>query len=147
MPLLEVKQMTHFFGGLRAVHDYNLQVEPNQIRGLIGPNGAGKTTIFNLITGVYAPTEGDIVLGNETINGLQPYQIASRGLGRTFQNLRLWRHMTVLDHIKMARYSKIKYGLIGAFFDTPKRQKEELEIDKFALDLLDLVGLATWQTN
>ena len=74
MPLLEVKQMTHFFGGLRAVHDYNLQVEPNQIRGLIGPNGAGKTTIFNLITGVYAPTEGDIVLGNETINGLQPYR-------------------------------------------------------------------------
>ncbi len=141
MPLLEVKQMTHFFGGLRAVHDYNLQVEPNQIRGLIGPNGAGKTTIFNLITGVYNPTEGDIVLGNETINGLQPFQIASRGLGRTFQNLRLWRHMTVLEHVKMARYSKIKYGLIGAFFDTPKRRKEEHEIEQLAYDLLDLVGI------
>jgi branched-chain amino acid transport system ATP-binding protein len=123
MPLLEVKQMTHFFGGLRAVHDYNLQVEPNQIRGLIGPNGAGKTTIFNLITGVYDPTEGDIVLENDTIKGLQPFQIASRGLGRTFQNLRLWRHMTVLEHVKMARYSKINYGLIGAFFDTPKRRR------------------------
>jgi len=141
MPLLEVKQMTHFFGGLRAVHDYNLQVEPNQIRGLIGPNGAGKTTIFNLITGVYDPTEGDIVLDSQTINGLKPYQIASRGLGRTFQNLRLWRHMTVLEHVKMARYSKIKYGLTGAFFDTPKRQKEEREIDKLAYDLLDLVGI------
>ena len=141
MPLLEVKQMTHFFGGLRAVHDYNLQVEPNQIRGLIGPNGAGKTTIFNLITGVYDPTEGDIVLENETIKGLQPFQIASRGLGRTFQNLRLWRHMTVLEHVKLARYSKINYGLVGAFFDTPKRQKEEREIEQLAFDLLDLVGI------
>ncbi len=141
MPLLEVKQMTHFFGGLRAVHDYNLQVEPNQIRGLIGPNGAGKTTIFNLITGVYDPTEGDIVLEKKTIKGLKPNQIASRGLGRTFQNLRLWRHMTVLEHVKMARYSKLNYGLVGAFFDTPKRQKEEREIDKLAFDLLDLVGI------
>jgi branched-chain amino acid transport system ATP-binding protein len=141
MPLLEVKQMTHFFGGLRAVHDYNLHVEPGQIRGLIGPNGAGKTTIFNLITGVYNPTEGEITLENEPIKGLQPYQIASRGLGRTFQNLRLWRHMTVLDHVKMARYSKIDYGLIGAFFDTPRRMKQEGEIEQLALELLELVGV------
>jgi branched-chain amino acid transport system ATP-binding protein len=141
MPLLEVKHMTHFFGGLRAVHDYNLQVDPNQIRGLIGPNGAGKTTIFNLITGVYDPTEGEIVLENETIKGLQPFQIASRGLGRTFQNLRLWRHMTVLEHVKLAHYSKINYGLIGAFFDTPRRQKEEREIERVAHDLMDLVGV------
>jgi branched-chain amino acid transport system ATP-binding protein len=141
MPLLEIKRMTHFFGGLRAVHDYNLQVEPTQIRGLIGPNGAGKTTIFNLITGVYNPTEGEILLENEMINGLQPNQIASRGLGRTFQNLRLWRHMTVLEHVKLARYSKLNYGLVGAFFDTPKRQKEESAIDKLAFDLLDLVGI------
>ena len=141
MPLLEVKQMTHYFGGLRAVHDYNLQVEPNQIRGLIGPNGAGKTTIFNLITGVYEPTEGQIVLENESIKGLQPFQIASRGLGRTFQNLRLWRHMTVIEHVKMARYSKITYGLTGAFFDTRLRQEEEHEIEQIALELLDLVGV------
>jgi branched-chain amino acid transport system ATP-binding protein len=141
MPLLDVKHMTHFFGGLRAVHDYNLQVEPNQIRGLIGPNGAGKTTVFNLITGVYTPTQGDIVLENKSIKGLQPFQIASRGLGRTFQNLRLWRHMTVLEHVKLARYSKIKYGLMGAFFDTPRRQKEEHEIEQLANDLMDLVGI------
>ena len=141
MPLLEVKQMTHYFGGLRAVHDYNLHVEPNQIRGLIGPNGAGKTTIFNLITGVYEPTEGQIVLENESIKGLQPFQIASRGLGRTFQNLRLWRHMTVIEHVKMARYSKITYGLTGAFFDTRLRQEEEHEIEQIALELLDLVGV------
>ncbi|MCJ7823838.1 MAG: ABC transporter ATP-binding protein, partial [Anaerolineales bacterium] len=103
--------------------------------------GAGKTTVFNLITGVYDPTEGDIVLENETIKGMQPFQIASRGLGRTFQNLRLWRHMTVLEHVKLARYSKINYGLIGAFFDTPKRKKEEREIEHLANDLMDLVGI------
>lgn len=141
MPLLEVNQMTHFFGGLRAVHDYNLQVEPGQIRGLIGPNGAGKTTIFNLITGVYNPTEGEIILEQRSITGLQPNQIASQGLGRTFQNLRLWRHMTVLEHVKMARYSKIDYGLAGAFFNTPKRVKGELEIERMAMDLLTLVGV------
>jgi len=95
MPLLEVQNMTHFFGGLRAVHAYNLAIERGQIRGLIGPNGAGKTTIFNLITGIYTPTEGDILLEGQSIKGMRPDQIASRGLGRTFQNLRLWRHMTV----------------------------------------------------
>ena len=141
MPLLEVNQMTHFFGGLRAVHDSNLQLEPGVIRGLIGPNGAGKTTIFNLITGVYNPTEGEIILDDRPINGLQPNQIASRGLGRTFQNLRLWRHMTVLEHVKMARYSKIDYGLVGAFFNTPKRVNGELKIEQMAMELLDLVGV------
>ncbi|MFQ5613310.1 MAG: ABC transporter ATP-binding protein [Anaerolineae bacterium] len=141
MPLLRVENMTHYFGGLRAVHNYNLEVEPGQIRGLIGPNGAGKTTIFNLITGIYRPTTGKIFLGDKNIIGLQPYQIASRGLGRTFQNLRLWRYMTVLEHVKMARYSRISYGLIGAFFGTAKRHKEEAEIEEKAYHLLELVGV------
>jgi len=141
MALLEVQHMTHYFGGLRAVHDYNLAIEPGQIRGLIGPNGAGKTTVFNLITGIYTPTEGEIMLDGSSIKGLQTNEIAARGLGRTFQNLRLWRHMTVLEHIKLARYSKIDYGLMGAFFDTPKRVREEAEIEKVAHDLLDLVGI------
>ena len=118
--LLNVDQMTHYFGGLRAVHNYNLQIKPQQITGLIGPNGAGKTTIFNLITGVYTPTEGSIQLEGQNIKGLETNQIASRGLGRTFQNLALWRHMNVLDHIKMAHYSQLTYGLIGAFFNTGK---------------------------
>jgi len=134
--------MTHDFGGLRAVHNYNLEVELGQIRGLIGPNGAGKTTIFNLITGVYTPTEGDILLNGERINGLQPHQIASMGLGRTFQNLLLWRHMTVLEHVKMARYSKITYGLVGAFFGTPKRHREEAAIERKAYELLELLDIA-----
>ena len=141
MTLLDINNMTHFFGGLRAVHKYNLNINPGQIRGLIGPNGAGKTTIFNLITGVYSPTEGEIRLGGQSIKGLPPNEIASRGLGRTFQNLRLWRHMTVLEHVKMSRYSKITYGLIGAFFGTPKRQREEAQIETLAYDLLELVGV------
>ncbi|UCG13784.1 MAG: ABC transporter ATP-binding protein [Deltaproteobacteria bacterium] len=142
MPLLEIKKMSHDFGGLRAVNGYDLTFEPGQIRGLIGPNGAGKTTIFNLITGIYIPTEGDILLNGKSIVGLKPYQIASMGLGRTFQNLRLWRHMTVLEHVKMARYSKINYGLVGSFFGTPKRNREEAEIDDLARSLLELVGVA-----
>jgi len=141
MPLLQINQMTHYFGGLRAVHDYNLEIEPGQIRGLIGPNGAGKTTIFNLITGIYTPTSGEILLDGKNIVGLPPYKIASLGLGRTFQNLRLWRHMTVLEHVMQARYSKLTYGLIGAFFGTPKRYRQEAESEKIALELLDLVGV------
>jgi branched-chain amino acid transport system ATP-binding protein len=113
MPLLEVRDMTHYFGGLRAVNNYNLTIEKGQIRGLIGPNGAGKTTIFNLITGVYHPTEGKILLEDKEITSLEPNQIADLGLGRTFQNLRLWRYLSVLDHVKMARYSKLTYGLMG----------------------------------
>lgn len=141
MTLLTVERMTHFFGGLRAVHDFNLDIEPGQIRGLIGPNGAGKTTIFNLITGIYSPTEGKIRLGGDSILGLHPHQIAARGIGRTFQDLRLWRHMTVLEHVKMARYSKLNYGLWGAFFDSAKCRREEAESEVRAMELLQLLGM------
>lgn len=139
MALLRVENMTHFFGGLRAVYNYSLEIDPGEIRGLIGPNGAGKTTIFNLITGIYRPTEGSVYLDGTDLVGLQPFQIASRGIGRTFQNLRLWRHMTVLEHVKQARYSKISYGLMGAFFGTPKRNREEAEIESRSYELLELV--------
>jgi branched-chain amino acid transport system ATP-binding protein len=132
MPLLKVNNMTHDFGGLRAVQNYNLEIDLGQIRGLIGPNGAGKTTIFNLITGMYKPTEGEVLLNGKKVNGLQPHRIASLGISRTFQNLLLWRHMTVLEHVKMAHYSKIRYGLIGAFFGTPGRHREEAEIEEKA---------------
>lgn len=141
MPLLQVKNMTHFFGGLRAVHNYDLEIEPGQVIGLIGPNGAGKTTIFNLITGIYQPTEGEIIFNGQNLVGLHPYQIAAQGVCRTFQTLRLWRHMTVLDHVKLARYSKIHYGLIGAFFGTGRRHREEAESEKMAYDLLEMVGI------
>ena len=141
MPLLRIKNMTHFFGGLRAVYNFNMEIEPGQVRGLIGPNGAGKTTIFNLITGIYRPTEGEVLLDGKNLVGLQPYDIAAIGISRTFQNLRLWRHMTVLDHVKLARYSKIQYGLIGAFFGTPQRHREEAESEEMAYSLLEMVGI------
>ena len=141
MTLLEVRNMTNWFGGLRAVYNYKLTIEPGQIRGLIGPNGAGKTTIFNLITGVYHPTKGTIILDGEDITALEPNQIADRGMSRTFQNLRLWRYLTVLDHVKMARYSKITYGLSGAFFGTRKRIEEERRNTEFAMELLSIVGI------
>jgi branched-chain amino acid transport system ATP-binding protein len=140
MALLQVNDMTHYFGGLRAVNNYSLQIEPGQLRGLIGPNGAGKTTIFNLITGRYTPTEGEIRLDGTSLIGLKPYEIASLGLGRTFQNLRLWRHMTVLEHVKMAHYSKLSYGLSGAFFNTRKRREQERDTAEEALILLKQVG-------
>jgi len=142
MPLLQISNMTHFFGGLRAVHDFNLEIEPGEIKGLIGPNGAGKTTIFNLITGIHTPSEGQILLSGDNIIGLQPHQVASRGLGRTFQNLLLWRHMNVLDHVKMAHYSQLTYGLFGALFGTAKRNREEAEVEAHSLRLMETFDVA-----
>lgn len=141
MPLLRVRNLSHDFGGLRAVRDYNLEIGTGRIRGLIGPNGAGKTTVFNLVTGIYRPSEGEIFLDGRKIDGLPPHRIASLGVSRTFQNLLLWRHMTVLEHVKVARYSKIRYGLFGAFFGTPGRHREEAEIEETAVRLLDRMGI------
>jgi branched-chain amino acid transport system ATP-binding protein len=141
MALLEVKQMSHHFGGLQAVSGYNLSLEPGEITGLIGPNGAGKTTIFNLITGIFRPAQGAIRFGGRDIVGKKPNQIAAMGLARTFQEMRLWRHMTVLDHIKMARYSKLSYGLWGAIFDTPKRNREEVRTTELAMEYLTMFGV------
>ena len=141
MPLLQIDKMTHYFGGLRAVYNYGLEISPGQIRGLIGPNGAGKTTIFNLITGIYQPTEGTISLQGDKLNGRSPHEITSMGIGRTFQNMLLWRHMTVLEHVKMARYSKLTYGLVGAFFGTAKRHQQEAESEEKAHYLLKMMGV------
>ena len=141
MSLLRVDNMTHFFGGLRAVHNYDLKIGPGEVHGLIGPNGAGKTTIFNLITGIYVPTEGHVYLEDNQLNGRSPHVIAAMGIGRTFQNMLLWRHMTVLEHVKMARYSKLGYGLIGAFFGTARRNREEAESEEKAYSLLKMFGV------
>jgi branched-chain amino acid transport system ATP-binding protein len=146
-PLLSVIDMTHYFGGLCAVNNFNLAIEPGQIKGLIGPNGAGKTTVFNLITGVYTPTEGTIELMGKNIKGLETHRIASMGLGRTFQNLALWRHMSVLDHIRMAHYSQLSYGLFGAFFGTPKCRKQEKEVAENSYRLLQLFDVAQFASQ
>ena len=137
-PLLKVEKMSHFFGGLCAVNNFNLELEAGQIRGLIGPNGAGKTTTFNLITGVYTPTEGTIELEGNSIIGLETHRIAAQGLGRTFQNLALWRHMNVLDHIRMAHYAQLDYGLFGAFFGTPACRRQEREVIENSERLLEI---------
>jgi branched-chain amino acid transport system ATP-binding protein len=141
MPLLRIEHLTVFFGGLRAVHDFSFEVERGQVRGLIGPNGAGKSTVFNLITGIHKPTEGQILFDGNSLLGLQPHEIAGLGVGRTFQNLRLWRHMTVREHVKLARYSKLKYGLLGAFLGTPARLKQESEAEEMADRLLEIMGV------
>ncbi len=139
--LLNVNKMTHYFGGLRAVYNYNLTVHPHQIIGLIGPNGAGKTTIFNLITGVHTPTEGTITLAGENIIGLETNLIAAKGLGRTFQNLALWRHMNVMDHVKMAHYSQLDYGLLGAFFNSPACRRQEASVRENTFRLMELFDI------
>ncbi len=139
MALLEVKRVTHNFGGLRAVHDYNLSLDRGEIRGLIGPNGAGKTTIFNLLTGIYRPSEGEVILDGKNVVGLAPHEIAARGLGRTFQEMKLWRHMTVLEHLKLAMYARIGYGLRGALFGTARRDAQEREFEEEARGLLRML--------
>ena len=141
MALLEVKHVSHRFGGLQAVRDYNLSVDGGEIAGLIGPNGAGKTTIFNLITGIYRPDEGEVLLAGRSTVGLAPHRIAAMGLGRTFQEMRLWRHMSVLDHLKMAMYSRIDYGLAGALLGTSRRSAQEEEFEDEAMGLLRMLGV------
>lgn len=143
--LLEVKNMSHCFGGLRAVSGFNLSVNPGQIHGLIGPNGAGKTTVFNLITGVHLPNEGELLLEGKSIRGLPTHRIAARGIGRTFQNLLLWRHLNVLDHIRMAHYAQLEYGLFGAIFASPgcrRQEKEITEQSRYLLETFDISRFA-----
>lgn len=142
--LLRVDHMTHYFGGLRAVHDYCLAIDAGEIRGLIGPNGAGKTTIFNLLTGIHTPSQGTIELEGVGLLGLRPHQIAARGLGRTFQNMLLWRHLCVLDHVKLAHYAQLEYGLAGAFFGLPRRNAEEKRIEDNARRLLETFDVARY---
>lgn len=141
MALLDVVDMSHNFGGLQAVSGYNLKLDPGQITGLIGPNGAGKTTIFNLISGIYRPVKGKVIFNGEDIVGKKPNQIAALGLARTFQEMRLWRHMTVLEHIKMARYAKLSYGLAGAILVTPKRRRQERQATEMGMAYLEMFGV------
>ena len=141
MSLLQIKDLTHFFGGLRAVYDYNLNLEKGEIVGLIGPNGAGKTTIFNLVTGAYKPTEGEVRLNGDNMVGLQPHQITTKGVARTFQTIRLWNELTVLDNIRIAHASRVKYNLLDSILHGQRYRREEKEIEEQALELLAVFGL------
>ncbi|MCK4315607.1 MAG: ABC transporter ATP-binding protein [Anaerolineae bacterium] len=141
MPLLQVRDLTHFFGGLRAVYDFNLDLKEGELVGLIGPNGAGKTTIFNLVTGAYKPTEGEVRLNGNHLVGLRPHQITTQGVARTFQSIRLWNELTVLDNICIAHASRIKYGLLDSILHSQRYRKEEQEIEEQAMELLAVFGL------
>ena len=141
MPLLQIKNLTHWFGGLRAVSDFNLNLQEGEIIGLIGPNGAGKTTVFNLVTGAYKPSEGEVRINGDDLVGLRPHQITAQGIGRTFQTIRLWNELTVLDNICIARASRIQYNLLDSILHGKGYQQEERQIKKRGMDLLTVFGL------
>jgi branched-chain amino acid transport system ATP-binding protein len=144
MPLLQIKGLTHYFGGLRAVYDYNLDLEEGELVGLIGPNGAGKTTIFNLVTGAYKPTAGEVRLNGDNLVGSRPHQITAQGIGRTFQTIRLWNELTVLDNVCIAHASRIEYGLLDSILYSRRYREEEQRIKEQAMELLAVFGLETY---
>lgn len=145
MPLLEIKDLTKNFGGLAAVSNVNIALEENQLVGLIGPNGAGKTTLFNLITGVYEPSEGDVLLEvdgqKHRLNGQKPYAIADLGLSRTFQNIRLFKDLPVLDNVLIAMNSKNKESFFSSVLRLPSFYEKEDMLKKEALKLLTIFDL------
>ncbi|HLE10904.1 MAG: high-affinity branched-chain amino acid ABC transporter ATP-binding protein LivG [Bdellovibrionales bacterium RIFOXYD12_FULL_39_22] len=139
--LLELKNVSIQFGGLRAVDALNLEIFAGDLVGLIGPNGAGKTTVFNLITGVYLPTEGDVLFDNNRLNGLRPYEISQLGMSRTFQNVRLFKEQSVLDNVLVGMHQHVAYGMASAVLRTKKFQEEENAIIQQAMELLAFMGL------
>lgn len=139
--MLNVENLTIRFGGLTAVSDFNLTIEPEQIVGLIGPNGAGKTTLFNMLTGVYTPTEGTISFLGEKINGLKPYDVTKKKIARTFQNIRLFSDLSVLDNVKISFNYRIKSSLFDSIVRTPKFNREEKEIRDKSIELLKIFSL------
>lgn len=142
MTLLKATKLSKVFGGLRAVSNFEVEIQQGELVGLIGPNGAGKTTAFNLLTGVYEPTDGEIELDGRSVVGLKPYQITQRGIARTFQNIRLFSNLSVLDNVKIAYHFHVKYGLLESVLRMGRYFKEEDEIEAKALRFLEIFQLA-----
>ena len=140
-PVLETRGLGISFGGLKAVQDFNIKLYKGELAGLIGPNGAGKTTVFNLLTGVYAPTEGSVILNGEVLNGKKTHQFVAAGIARTFQNIRLFKQMSVIDNVKAAFAKDIRYRMGAALFRTPSYWRTEAELERKALDLLEIFHL------
>lgn len=141
MAMLEVNNLSIQFGGLRAVDGFHVSIEKGQLYGLIGPNGAGKTTIFNLLTGVYKPTEGVIRLDGEDITGKSTIEINKAGIARTFQNIRLFGAMSVLDNVKVGLHNDHKYSTLAGILRLPSYFKQEKEMNEKAMELLRVFGL------
>ena len=140
-PVLETKKLGITFGGLKAVRDFNIQIYEGELVGLIGPNGAGKTTVFNMLTGVYVPTEGTVLLSGVPLNGKKPHQFVAAGVARTFQNIRLFKQMTVIDNVKAAFTKDIHYNMLDAALRTPRFWKTERALTQKAMDLLSICHL------
>ncbi|MBO8159657.1 ABC transporter ATP-binding protein [Thermosyntropha sp.] len=141
MALLKINNLCKSFGGLSAVLNFNMEIRENELIGLIGPNGAGKTTVFNLITGVYKPDEGEIIFKGENIGGLPPYAICKKGIARTFQNIRLFNNLTVLENVKIALHKDVPYSLPAAVVRFGSFYKGEAKIEEEALKWLSLFNL------
>ena len=142
LPVLDVRNLGIDFGGLTAVDSFNMTIGPTEISGLIGPNGAGKTTIFNLLTSVYQPTRGSILLNGIDTKGMNTAKVNRMGIARTFQNIRLFNDMTALDNVKVGMHNSIKCSFISSLLRLPPYFKAEKEADKKAMELLDFMGLA-----
>ncbi len=139
--LLSIKGMSHYFGGLKAVSNFDFEVPEGVIYGLIGPHGSGKTTTFNLITGIYTPTEGSISFDGQEITGLKPYKIVHRGVARTFQNLRIFGNLSVIDNIRVARHFTVRSGIASSLLRLPSFKAEERAVRDEAMHLLELMKL------
>ena len=141
LPVLDVRNLGIDFGGLKAVDNFTLTIGKTEIAGLIGPNGAGKTTVFNLLTNVYKPTRGAILLDGEPTAGKEPYEINKMGIARTFQNIRLFNEMTVIDNVKVGLGGSVKENLFDALFRTPRYRKNEKMLNEKAYELLGIFGM------
>ena len=139
-PLLKLTRVSKRFGGLAAVQDLDLEVWPREIVSVIGPNGAGKTTVFNLITGIYRPSSGDVLLASRSISGLSPDKVLRRGIARTFQNIRLFNNMTVLENVLVGEHTQLKANILGSVFRPPGVVREEAEARERAIELLSFFG-------
>lgn len=142
--LVEANNATIQFGGLRAVDGVNMHIDKGEIVALIGPNGAGKTTFFNLLTGIYTPTEGEILFDGQSVSGVKPHVIAERGISRTFQNIRLFASMTALENVMIGRHVRTQSAAFGATFRTPKFKREEAQIQEDAEKWLEFCGLSKY---
>jgi branched-chain amino acid transport system ATP-binding protein len=141
MALLEVIDIGHAFGGLQAVANFSMNLEEGDLHGIIGPNGAGKTTVFNLISGFYTPLRGNIVLSGKSITGLKPHQITGMGLGRTFQNIRMWNSMTVLENLTVSQHGSLGYGLMDVLLSSRRYRRNEARAVDNALEILEILDL------
>lgn len=139
--VLSAKNISITFGALKAVTDFNLEIKENELVGLIGPNGAGKTTVFNIITGVYSPTSGEYYFNGEPVTKTPTYKLVKKGLARTFQNIRLFKYMSVLDNVLVANNFNMKYGILSGIFRFPNYWKEEKEAKEKAMELLKIFDL------